>query len=166
MPAWLDVSIFGLTLIVMLVGLFGLVIPVFPGVIVIWLAALGYGVVSGFTPLGIGIFIIISLLMLASTVVDNVLMGAGARKSGASWVAILVATVAGIAGTLLLPPIGGLLAAPLAVLLVEYLRVREWNKALLATRGLAIGMGFTVLARFGIGVVMILLWGVWAWSRG
>jgi uncharacterized protein YqgC (DUF456 family) len=165
LPAWLDVSIFGLTLIVMLVGLFGLVIPIFPGVIVIWLAALGYGVVSGFTPLGIGIFIVMTLLMLASTVVDNVLMGAGARKSGASWVAILVATVAGIAGTLLLPPIGGLLAAPLAVLLVEILRVRDWNKALQAMRGLAIGMGFTVVARFGIGVVMILLWGVWAWSR-
>jgi uncharacterized protein YqgC (DUF456 family) len=34
----------------MLVGLFGLIVPVFPGLVVMWLAALGYGVASGSLP--------------------------------------------------------------------------------------------------------------------
>lgn len=46
MPTWLSTSINVLTAIVMLVGLFGLLIPIFPGIVVIWLAALGYGVVA------------------------------------------------------------------------------------------------------------------------
>ncbi len=101
MPDWLDISIFAITQVVMLVGLFGLLVPLFPGIVVMWLAALGYGVVTGFSTLGIVLFIIITLLMLAGTLVDNVLMGAGARKAGASWLSIAAALVAGVVGTLL-----------------------------------------------------------------
>ena len=85
MPEWLNKVIFALTQIIMLVGLFGLIIPIYPGTVVMWLASLGYGVVTGFTPLGIGLFVVITLLMLFSTIVDNLMMGAGARKGGASW---------------------------------------------------------------------------------
>ena len=41
MPEWLGMPLFVLTLVIMLVGLFGLAVPVFPGIEVIWLAALG-----------------------------------------------------------------------------------------------------------------------------
>jgi len=84
MPDWLNISIFGITQIFMLVGLFGLIIPVYPGTVIMWLAALGYGVVSGFSTWGTVLFVIITLLMLVSTVVDNLFLGAGARKGGAS----------------------------------------------------------------------------------
>ena len=60
MPEWLHISIFALTQFIMLVGLFGLIVPVFPGTVVIWLAALGYGVVTGFHTLGIVLFVIIT----------------------------------------------------------------------------------------------------------
>lgn len=165
MPAWLDISIFGITLFVMLVGLVGLIIPVFPGIVVIWLASLGYGIVTGFSNPGILIFILLSVLMVGGVTVDNLLMGGGARRAGASWSSILVALLAGILGTLLLPPIGGLIAAPAAVLLMEFLRGRDWGQAWRATRGLAVGWGLSFLARFGIGVVMIGLWLVWVWQR-
>jgi uncharacterized protein YqgC (DUF456 family) len=164
LPSWLDVSIFGLTLFVMLVGLVGLVIPVFPGVLVIWLAALGYGVVTGFETLGIVIFIILTVLMIIGVTVDNVLMGAGARRGGAAWSSVIVGMLAGILGTLLVPPIGGLVAAPGAVLLMEYLRGRDWDRAWQATRGLALGWGLSFFARFGIGVLMIGAWLIWAFG--
>lgn len=164
MPDWLDISIFAITQVVMLVGLFGLLVPLFPGIVVMWLAALGYGVVTGFNTLGIVLFIIISLLMLAGTLADNVLMGAGARKAGASWLSIAAALVAGVVGTLLVPPLGGLVAAPLAVLLVEYQRHKDWQKAVLALQGLAKGWGLSFFVRFGIGVVMMVLWWLWAWQ--
>jgi uncharacterized protein YqgC (DUF456 family) len=149
----------------MLVGLFGLIVPIFPGIVVIWLAGLGYGVVTGFNPLGIIIMVLLTLAMLAGVTVDNVLMGAGARRGGASWLAVAAAMIAGIAGTILFPPIGGLIASPLAVLLVEYLRGRDLGRAWQATRGLATGWGLSFLARFGIGVLMIVLWLVWALAR-
>lgn len=164
MPEWLNISIFALTQIIMLLGLFGLIVPVFPGTVVIWLAALGYGVVTGFETLGVILFVIITLLMLAGTVVDNVFMGAGARKGGASWLSIGVALLAGILGTLLLPPFGGFIAAPLAVLLLEAYRNRSMEKGWAALRGLAAGWGLSFIARFAIGFVMMLLWWLWVWQ--
>ena len=46
MPVWFQASIDAITLVIMLLGLFGLIIPIFPGLVVIWLAGLVYGVVS------------------------------------------------------------------------------------------------------------------------
>ncbi len=164
MPDWLHASIFALTQFIMLVGLFGLIVPVFPGTVVIWLAALGYGVVTGFHTLGIVLFVIITILMLVSTLVDNLFMGAGARKSGASWTTIIVALLAGVLGTLLFPPIGGFIAAPLAILLLEYTRTHDMQTAWQALRGLATGFGLSVIVRFGIGVLMMILWWIWVWQ--
>jgi uncharacterized protein YqgC (DUF456 family) len=163
-PGWLDISIFGLTQIVMLVGLFGLIVPVFPGIVVMWLAALGYGIVTGFETLGIVIFIFLTLLMLFGTTIDNILMWAGARQGGASWLSIAVALVAGVLGTLLWPPIGGLIAAPLSVFLLEYWRLRDWELAWNSIRGLARGWGLSFFIRFATGLVMMVLWWLWVWK--
>lgn len=88
MPNWLNLSVIGVTIFAMLVGLVGLVVPLFPGIVVIWLAALGYGIVVGFNTAGIIIFVVITILMLAGTTVDNVLMGVGRARAappGSRW---------------------------------------------------------------------------------
>ena len=56
---------------------------------------------------------------------------------------------------------GGLIAAPLAVLLLEFLRKKNLRQAWLAVRGLAAGWGVSYAVRFGIGIVMILFWWLW-----
>lgn len=164
MPEWLHVSLFVLIQVIILVGLVGLVVPVFPGMVIIWLAILGYGVATGFSGLGIGLFVVITLLMLVGTMVDNLFMGAGARKGGASWTTIAVALLAGVLGTLLWPPIGGLIAAPLAIYGLEYWRTRDRAQALESLRGLATGWGLAFVVRFGIGLVMMGLWWLWVWK--
>jgi hypothetical protein len=160
-----DTLAFWLTLAAMLVGLFGSIIPFFPGVTVIWVAGLAYGIVTGFDTLGIIIMALITLGFLAGVTVDNVLMGAGARRGGASWWTIVVAVLAGITGTIAFPPIGGFIAVPLAIFLMELFRNREVEDAWRATRGLALGWGLSFLVRFAIGLVMIALWLVWAFIR-
>jgi uncharacterized protein YqgC (DUF456 family) len=160
---WFDISTFGVVQLAMLVGLFGLIVPIFPGILIMWLAALGYGLVSGFSTLGIVLFVLITLLAIVGGLADNVLMGAGARKGGASWLSIGAALVAGILGTILFPPVGGIIAAPLAVLLIEYNRYRDWDKAWRAIKGLAVGWGLSFIVKFGIGFLMMALWWIWAW---
>ena len=165
MPTWLSTSIFWITLIIMAVGMFGLVVPIFPGIIVIWLAALGYGVVMGFTPLGWVLLGVLTVLMITGATIDNVLMGAKAHKEGATWTSLGLGMAAGVLGTILFPPFGGLIAAPLVVLLLEYLRLRDFKKALASLRGLAIGWGASFVVRFLIGLAMIRIWLVWALNR-
>jgi len=147
------------------VGLFGLAVPIFPGIAVIWLAALGYGVVMGFTPLGWALLVVLTVLMITGATIDNVLMGAKAHKEGAAWSSLVFGMAAGILGTIFFPPFGGLIAAPLMVLLIEYLRVRDFKKALASLRGLAIGWGASFVVRFLIGLAMIGIWLVWAINR-
>src|SRR5512146_2832738 len=114
-------------LAVMLFGLFGLIIPVLPGLVIIWIPTLVYGVITGFNWANGILFAIITVLMLFGSVVDNLIMGQRARQQGASWLAITVALVAGLAGSVILPPFGGLVAALVGLFLVEYIRLRNWK---------------------------------------
>ncbi len=153
-------------LAVMLFGLFSLVfMPILPGLVIIWLAALGYGLLGHFSAtFPIVAFVAITVLMLVGSVIDNVLMGAGARKTGASWISITVALVAGLAGSLLGPPVGGILLSLVALFAVELLRLRNLRSALVSTRSMAIGCGWAIVARFIIGMAMIGLYVAWIFS--
>ncbi len=166
MPEWLNLTVFGIVQLFMLVGLFGSAVPIFPGPFIMWLAALGYGLATGFTTTGVVLFVVITILMVGAGVVDNFFMGAGARRSGAAWTSIILALIAGVLGTIIFPPIGGIIAAPLVVLLVEYLRARDMDQAWQALRGLATGYGLSFVARFCIGFLMMVLWWIWVWQSG
>ena len=165
MPFWLSTTIFGITLVIMLVGLFGLIVPIFPGITIIWLAALGYGVATGFTTLAWVLFAVITILFITGAVIDNVLMNAKAYQAGASWSTLFLGVLAGILGTIFFPPFGGLIAAPLVVFLLEYLRQRDYKKAFASLRGMAIGWGAAFVVRFLIGVAMIGIWMMWALNQ-
>lgn len=163
MPLWLETTLTILTFLTMLFGLFGLIIPIFPGNVVMWLAALIYGLIFGFGRLGGIIFAVITLLMLIAVFSDNILMGARAREKGASWGSIILALVSGVIGTLILPPIGGLVAAPLVLYLMEFQRLKNEEQARQVVKALLTGWGLAFFVRFGIGVVMFALWVSWAW---
>lgn len=151
------------TLVIMLVGLFSLIIPGMPGLVVIWLAALVYAFITGFHAWWvIVIFVFLTLLMIVGNLADNVIMGASARDKGASWWAIGAAFLAGIIASFFLTPIGGLLVMLAGLFLVEAIRLKDWREALNSTGGMALGFGQAVLVRGAIGGVMIGLWLLWA----
>ncbi len=158
MPVWLETSITVITIIVMLIGLFGLIVPIFPGLVIIWLAALGFGLISGFTTGGWILFAIITLLMIVGNAIDGVLMGAKALEYGASKRSIVLTLVIALVVSLFLSPIGGLLSAPLALYLLEKNNGHTKEEAWAITRGLMTGWGWAFVARFGIGILMIVLW--------
>lgn len=161
MDILLQSGVQALALVVMLAGLVGLIVPVFPGLTVIWLAALGYGVLSGFGLKGWIVFALITILAIAGSLVDNFLMGAKARQGGASWWALAMGWIGGIVGSILLPPLGGIPASILAVFAFEWLRMKDWRRAFNVTKSMAVGWGSAFVIRFAMGVVMISLWGFW-----
>lgn len=162
MPAWLETTIHILTFLTMLFGLFGLIIPIFPGNVIMWIATLVYGLTFGFGRLGGFLFAIITLLMFVAISADNVLMGAKAREKGADWGSILLALIAGVIGTMLFPPIGGLIMAPLVLYLMELRRLGgNADEAKIVVKALLTGWGLAFVVRFGLGLVMFGLWGTW-----
>ena len=147
----------------MLVGWVGLIVPVFPGITVIWVLTLLYGVIFGFGAAGGWFFAAITVLAIAGWLSDNFLMGAKAREGGARWLSIAVAMVAGFAASIFFTPLGGILASLLGVFLVEYAYRKDATEALAAMQGMALGLGWAFVARFGIGALMIGLWAIWAY---
>lgn len=146
---------------IMTVGLLGLLIPVIPGLVIIWLASLAYGVGVGFQTPGWILFSIITVIMVVGSVVDNLVMGHQAHKTGASWISVLLAILFGVIGTFILPIIGGFVGALAALFLAEWYRRKNWREAMTATTGWAVGCGWAIVIRFFLGLLMIGIWIIW-----
>ena len=151
---------------IMLVSLIALIVPGVPGITFIWVAALVYALVTGFEkPAGI-YFGVISALMVFGNVIDNVMMGAGARKGGAPWITTFVTILAAIIGSIAFPPFGGIIVAAVVLFTLEVIRLKDSQIALKSTGELLKGFGFSFVARFIIGMVMIGLWIAWLVQAG
>lgn len=146
----------------MLTGLLGLLMVVIPGLTIIWAAALVYGLVEGFTTWGWVIFAFITVLMIIGVISDNVIMGASAKTTGASWLSIVVALLGGIIGSIAFPPFGGIIAALVGIFAVEWIKRKDLKQAWESFKGMASGCGWAVAFRFLDGCLMIGLWLIWA----
>lgn len=163
---WSQVVLQTLTLFVLLLGLVGLIVPVFPGLTVMWLAALVYALVqaaNGLMPWWDWLlFAIITLLMIGGNIVDNIIIAKKMRGHEIPWKNILLCYAVGIIVSLFFTPLIGLIASPLSLLGLEYLRFRDWKQARDSAKVFLIGWGSAFAARFAIGSVMILFWLLWA----
>lgn len=165
METWLSWAVLALVALVMVVGLIGLVIPVLPGTVIIWLAALGWGLYNGFGTAGWIIFALMSVIMVLSTVLDNLVVGAKTLQGGAALSSVVLGILAGVLFTFLMPPLGGMLAAPLVMFLLEYRRSGSWEQAGESVKNMTIGMGLSWVGRLGMGVLMVVLWIFWVLSQ-
>jgi uncharacterized protein YqgC (DUF456 family) len=146
----------------MVVGWLSLLIVIVPGLVIMWVGALGYGIATGFDTTGWIIFAIMTVLMIVGSLIDNFLMGASARQKSASWWSLGAAWLGAIIGTIVLPPIGGLIFALIALFTVEYFRLKDTKQAFDSSTSLATGCGWSVGVRLAIGFIMLILWVLWA----
>lgn len=171
----LEIGLITLTAVVMFTGsVIGALLPI-PGAWVVWLAALGYGALRplfGYVLfdgwIGGVAMVALTVLALAAFGLEFLVTHTVAHRSGVSGRAILASIGLGLLGLLLFPPIGSLVGALLGLFLVEYFK--HGKDARLAWRGVwsyAKGCGWSVIAEFGLCVVMVGVWGAWvalAWA--
>src|SRR3972149_6245856 len=143
-----------LTLFVLIMGLFGLLIPVFPGLTVMWIATLVYALVqAGNTQMGWidwVLFALITLLMIGGNIIDNIIIARHVREKQVPWSSILLGFAAGLIASLFFTPLIGMLASPTGLFLAEFYRLRDRNAAFANTKAWLTGWGWSFAARFGI----------------
>ncbi len=147
--------------VLMVAGLVGIFIPFFPDLLLIWAAALGYGLLVGWGEWGLWLFGLITLLGVLGILAETYVGGAGARLAGASYRAIFAGLALGALGLFVFPPFGliiGLLAGTFAV---EYLRLKDWRQAGRATLGMGLGYGASFAVKLVVGTLMIGGWMAW-----
>ena len=164
---WAQVLLESLTLLVLLTGFVGLLIPIFPGLTVMWLGTLIYAVIQAMGGkmnwVDWLLFVLITLLMIGGNVVDNIIIAKQMRDKEVPWSSILLAFAAGIIISFIFTPLAGMVASPAGLFLAEWYRLKDKKVAFDNTKAWMVGWGWSVAARLGIGFLMIVLWGLWAW---
>lgn len=142
-------------------GLVGIVLPVLPGVPLVFGGLLVAAWSDGFERVGAFTIVVLALLTAASVALDVASAAFAARKLGASRKAALGAAL----GTLVALPFGllGLAIGPFAgAALFEYGEVRDWKKAGTAGAGGWLGLALAIAARCAVAFAMIGLF-ILAW---
>ena len=164
---FLQVILETLTLFALIVGLLGLVVPVFPGLVIMWLGTLVYAILQNAAGNMTGwkwfIFGIITLLMILGSIADNLIIAQKMRDKYIPWSSILFAFGASLVASLFFTPLVGLVAAPVGLFIAENRRLKDRDAAVDSTKAYMIGWGWAFGARFLIGLVMIGFWMLWAW---
>jgi uncharacterized protein YqgC (DUF456 family) len=147
-----------LVAVAMLVGLVGTVLPVLPGLVLIMGAAIVWAVWGGAGVLGWGVALVILGIGAAGIIATYVIPARRASAVGApNWV-LAVGAAGVVAGFFLIPVVGALIGGPVAILVAEFVRLRDlggaWRSTGEALKGMGIGIGIQLAA----GVVMISLW--------
>jgi hypothetical protein len=159
MADWLLLS---LTIFIMLVGLAGVLLPLLPGIELIWLAALGYGILHGFTWPGVFAMAGISLLLAVGLFSDIWITGLGLKSTGTSLVSILLGVAALLVGSLLLTPLVGVFLGLGVLAVLEFRRHKDIKKAVTSAGSAVAGWCLSFGFKLGIGLAMIGIWVIWA----
>ena len=150
-----------LVALAMAVGIVGTVVPLVPGLLLVWGAALGYGIAAGFGSVGMVAFAAITALALAGAAAGWVVPQRVAGKAGASRMSMLAAASGAVIGFFVIPvvglPVGGLAGMYLA----ELQRTADTATAWRTTRATLVALGVAALVQLGVGLAMAAVWVLW-----
>lgn len=134
-------------------------IPILPGTVIVWLAAMAFGLVNQWTRFTPAAGVIATLLMIFSVSSDFWLPALGVKTGGLTCLGAIGSLVGGLVGTFLIPlPIcGTLIGAVVGALLVEAIHFRNMQKALQAGQSAAtmFVLGYLVEAGSSIAVFIV-----------
>lgn len=140
--------------VLIITGLAGLIIPVIPGIPMMFAGFFLSAWAGDFLHVGFTTLLILGLLTGISIAVDTIAVGLGAKKTGASRQAIagamigsVVGIFAGIPGILVFPFIGAVIG--------QYMSRADWNEAGKAGLGTWLGMLLGIAIKIGLAFAMI-----------
>ncbi len=156
------IAAFVLTLLIMLFGLVGTILPVVPGLPIMWGGAMIYALLTGFEKIDWTYLIIFGALTVAVQALDYVANLYGAKKMGASGWGILGAFLGMVVGLFTGGLLGLLLGPFVGAVLGEILMGRKTaSQALKAGVGTFLGFLGGTLVKFAVGCAML---GVFLWN--
>src|SRR3954452_18892741 len=150
-----------LAAVIMVAGLVGTIVPILPGLGLVWFGALFYGLGAGFGPLGVVAFVAISALAVGGTVAGIAVPHHAAGAAGASRPSLALGVAAAVVGFFVVPIVGFPLGGVLGIFVGEQVRTRDGRAALAATRATLVGFGLAALLQVAAGLLMIGCWLGW-----
>jgi uncharacterized protein len=147
--------------LVMAVGAVGTIVPVLPGISLVWGAGLVYGLVRGFATIGVVALAVMTGLAVAATVAGYVVPKRRATNAGVSRATVWLGVAGGVVGFFVVPIVGLPIGGVLGIYVGEHLRTGDRVAAWRATRATITGFGIAVIVQFAAALSMIAVWLVW-----
>jgi uncharacterized protein YqgC (DUF456 family) len=143
-----------LGVVALLVGLAGVVLPVLPGSVLLFVGALLVAWAGDFALVGWPTLVVAGVLAAAIWAVDWVAAALGAKASGASRWAVVGATLGLLVG-LFLGPLGFILGPAVGAVLLEYWQDPDFERALKAGAGTFVGFLLGSVVKVALGFVLV-----------
>ncbi|OAA28539.1 hypothetical protein UG55_100551 [Frankia sp. EI5c] len=153
------VELFAVALL-MALGLVGVLVPVLPGLVVVWGAGVWWTIADGGGAARWCVLAVLSALFVAGSLAKYVLPGRAAAASGAPFGTMIVGAVCAVIGFFLVPVVGLLLGGLAGIYLAELARLRDPAAAAASTWAATVAFGVGVLVEICAGLAMVLTWGV------
>ncbi|MGB5951676.1 MAG: DUF456 domain-containing protein [Ornithinimicrobium sp.] len=149
--------IVAVTTILMVVGLFGIVIPILPGLLFVWSGVLVWAIAEGST-LGWLVLMAATAIALAGAALQFLLPGQRMRNAGVATSTLLVAVAVGVVLGIAVPVVGFFVGFPLGIYVVQRVRRGGHVEARRST-GLALkAIGMNILIELSTALLVITLW--------
>jgi hypothetical protein len=152
----------GLTLVVgliMLVGLIGIVVPLLPGLLLVWAAVLVWSC-GVQTPAGWVVFGIATVLALSGFLLQYLLPGRRLASAGVTMSSTLAGAALGVVGFFLVPVVGAFLGFALGLYLAERIRLHThtaaWPSTKAALRAIGLSIGIELLTGLAIAITWVI----------
>lgn len=147
---------FGIAICVMLVGVLGTIVPLLPGLPLIWLTMLIYAIVEGFKRVDAAFLGLTLGVLIAAEAADYLGRAWGARRFGASKAGALGAVLGSLVGLFFLPL--GLVVGPfLGVVIAELLSGRTTSESVRAGWGGLVGTLGSMAVKLAVAVGMTIV---------
>ncbi|WP_018499915.1 DUF456 domain-containing protein [Parafrankia discariae] len=146
--------------LVMAVGVVGVVVPVLPGLLLVWGAGVWWTIADGGGAARWAVLAVMTVLFVAGALAKYVLPNRAASAAGAPFSTMIVGAVCAVIGFFVVPVLGLLVGGLAGIYLAELTRLRDARRAAASTWAAVVAFGVGLLVELGAAVAMAVTWGV------
>lgn len=163
MGIW-EIILFAISIIIMLTGMAGIIVPIIPSIPLIWLGSFIYAIFTHFEKITWVVLLIFALLTIFSIVLENIGNVYGAKRFGATKWGIIGSIVGTGVGFYAGGPIGLILGPVIGTIVFEFIGGKGYKGALKSGLGNFVGFLGGSILKFVVGLAMIIvfIWKVFA----
>jgi uncharacterized protein YqgC (DUF456 family) len=145
--------------LMMVIGFFGIVVPLLPGLLLVWAAVLLWATeaqsTGGWVVLGVA-----TVLALGGSLLQYVLPGRRLARAGVTTSSTLIGAALGFVGFFVIPVVGAFLGFALGIYLAERVKLGNhaaaWPSTKHALRAIALSVGIELLTAVAIAATWVV----------
>ncbi|MEV4532432.1 DUF456 domain-containing protein [Asanoa sp. NPDC049518] len=153
-----DTNITILCGVAMVIGVFGVVIPFLPGLLLTWASATAWAIFVGEGATRWGLLALVTVIAILGIVVKYAWPGRNLKRSGVPNKTLLLGGVLAIVGFFVIPVVGLVIGFVAGVWLAELARLGDTKQAWPSTKHAIKAAGLAMLVELGAALAIAIIW--------